>query len=136
MPRTSWAGPCRSWFKGGTEDGPVTALHPGSRIHFFHMLEQFRGEDWEFVYEARLVGIGFRIWGMGFRRESWIQRWIQRGIWMSRINCRGKWLVHLLDVSYMDALCCALVCARFSGICYRKVSTIALCIWQSPKYLG
>lgn len=51
MPRTAWAAPGgRSWFKNGTEDGPVTALHPGSRIHFFHMLERFRGEDWEYVY--------------------------------------------------------------------------------------
>ncbi|KAH8910728.1 FAD/NAD(P)-binding domain-containing protein [Coniochaeta sp. PMI_546] len=51
MPRTAWASPCRSWFKGGKEDGPVVALHPGSRIHFFHMLERFRGEDWEYVYD-------------------------------------------------------------------------------------
>ncbi|KAK4239689.1 hypothetical protein C8A03DRAFT_13914 [Achaetomium macrosporum] len=52
MPRTAWAAPGgRSWFKNGREDGPVTALHPGSRIHFFHMLERFRGEDWEYVYE-------------------------------------------------------------------------------------
>ncbi|KAK4128613.1 FAD/NAD(P)-binding domain-containing protein [Parathielavia appendiculata] len=51
MPRTTWATPRgRSWFKNGREDGPVTALHPGSRIHFFHMLERFRGEDWEYVY--------------------------------------------------------------------------------------
>ncbi|KAI0008903.1 FAD/NAD(P)-binding domain-containing protein [Xylariaceae sp. FL0662B] len=51
MPRTAWASPGRSWFKGGREDGPVTALHPGSRLHFFHMLERFRGEDWEYVYD-------------------------------------------------------------------------------------
>ncbi|KAF2014268.1 FAD/NAD(P)-binding domain-containing protein [Aaosphaeria arxii CBS 175.79] len=53
MPRTAWAGPCASWFKAGTRDGPVTALHPGSRIHFFHMLEHFRGEDWEYVYSTK-----------------------------------------------------------------------------------
>jgi hypothetical protein len=53
MPRTAWAAPGgRSWFKNGREDGPVTALHPGSRIHFFHMLERLRGEDWEYVYEG------------------------------------------------------------------------------------
>jgi hypothetical protein len=52
MPRTTWAAPGRSWFKNGRADGPVTALHPGSRIHFFHMLERFRGEDWEYVYEG------------------------------------------------------------------------------------
>ncbi|KAL4811851.1 hypothetical protein BDW67DRAFT_189249 [Aspergillus spinulosporus] len=64
MSRTSWAGACRSWFKDGTENGPVTALHPGSRIHFFHMLEQFRSEDWEYVYNApggnRFVYLGNR----------------------------------------------------------------------------
>lgn len=51
MPRTAWGSAGRSWFKGGKEEGPVVALHPGSRIHFFHMLEQFRGEDWEYVYD-------------------------------------------------------------------------------------
>jgi hypothetical protein len=51
MPRTAWAAPGRSWFKNGRPNGPVTALHPGSRIHFFHMLERFRGEDWEYVHD-------------------------------------------------------------------------------------
>ncbi|KAK4217664.1 hypothetical protein QBC37DRAFT_39521 [Rhypophila decipiens] len=51
MPRTAWAAPGRSWFKAGRLDGPVTALHPGSRTHFFHMLESFRGEDWDYVYD-------------------------------------------------------------------------------------
>lgn len=52
MPRTSWAAPGRSWFKMGKEDGPVVALHPGSRIHFFHMLETFRAEDFDCVYDG------------------------------------------------------------------------------------
>ncbi|KAI0593841.1 hypothetical protein F4775DRAFT_586522 [Biscogniauxia sp. FL1348] len=53
MPRTAWSAPGRSWFKGGRlEEGPVTALHPGSRVHFFHMLETFRGEDWDYVYDG------------------------------------------------------------------------------------
>lgn len=60
MPRTAWASSCRSWYKGGgagegqgeDENGAITALHPGSRIHFFHMLETFRGEDYEYVYNA------------------------------------------------------------------------------------
>ncbi|KAI4869266.1 FAD/NAD(P)-binding domain-containing protein [Hypoxylon rubiginosum] len=52
MPRTSWSGSCRSWFKSGDgEGGAVTALHPGSRFHFFHMLDRFRGEDWEYVLD-------------------------------------------------------------------------------------
>lgn len=72
MPRTTWAAPGgRSWFKaGGREDGAVTALHPGSRIHFFHMLERFRGEDWEYVYLPEKGRVGkknrFAYLGNGF----------------------------------------------------------------------
>ena len=66
MPRTAWSAPGRSWFKGGTTDGPVTALHPGSRVHFFHMLERFRPEDWDYVYDAEARGNRFVYLGNGF----------------------------------------------------------------------
>jgi len=63
MPRTAWAMPGSSWFKGGKKDGPVTALHPGSRIHWFHMLESPRWEDFEWSTETRnrfaYLGNGF-----------------------------------------------------------------------------
>ncbi|CAK7223478.1 hypothetical protein SCUCBS95973_005193 [Sporothrix curviconia] len=73
MPRTAWASSCSSWYKSG-RDGTVTALHPGSRTHFFHMLETFRGEDYEYVYEGDGGGGGrasshrnrFRYLGNGF----------------------------------------------------------------------
>jgi len=65
MPRTAWAAPCRSWFKAGREEGPVTAVHPGSRIHFFHMLEKFRGEDFEYVYDNQAEN-RFSYLGNGF----------------------------------------------------------------------
>ncbi|WYZ34830.1 hypothetical protein EsH8_I_001106 [Colletotrichum jinshuiense] len=51
MPRTAFAGGCRSWYKQGEVQGPVTGVHPGSRMHFIRMLEHFRGEDWEYTYE-------------------------------------------------------------------------------------
>jgi len=63
MPRTAWAGTCSSWFKSGKVTGPVTALHPGSRIHWFHMLENPRWEDMEWKGEERnrfaYLGNGF-----------------------------------------------------------------------------
>ncbi|KAJ5738507.1 hypothetical protein N7493_001662 [Penicillium malachiteum] len=63
MKRTAWTTPCRSWFKNGTVDGPIVALHPGSRIHWFHMLADIRFEDWEFTYLTRnrfqYLGNGF-----------------------------------------------------------------------------
>ncbi|KAK4145439.1 putative sterigmatocystin biosynthesis monooxygenase stcW [Dichotomopilus funicola] len=75
MPRTAWAAPNgRSWFKNGQAEGPVTALHPGSRIHFYHMLEGFRGEDWEYTYVGEGQGIGrknrFAYLGNGFSTKE------------------------------------------------------------------
>lgn len=46
MKRTAWSTHCRSWFKNGTVDGPIVALHPGSRVHWFHMLDEPRYEDY------------------------------------------------------------------------------------------
>ncbi|KAH8660936.1 hypothetical protein BGZ60DRAFT_471767 [Tricladium varicosporioides] len=75
MPRTAWSGSCRSWFKDGKEEGPVTALHPGSRIHWFHMLERFRGEDFEYVREAKnrfkYLGNGFSTMELGQGDKTW-----------------------------------------------------------------
>ncbi|KAL5621545.1 hypothetical protein BROUX41_006445 [Berkeleyomyces rouxiae] len=51
MPRTTWAGGCRSWYKNGsTGASSLISLHPGSRLHFIKMLEDFRGEDWDMDY--------------------------------------------------------------------------------------
>lgn len=77
MPRTAWTGACSSWFKqpdsSGARgedrgEGVVTALHPGSRVHFFHMLSAFRGEDWEYTYDAGRSRNRFAYLGNGFSR--------------------------------------------------------------------
>jgi hypothetical protein len=34
LKRTVWTGGCRSWFKGGRKNGPVTAMYGGSIIHY------------------------------------------------------------------------------------------------------
>jgi len=67
MPRTAWAAAGRSWFKAarGGALGLVTALHPGSRLHFFRALERFRGEDWEYVYDDDAAGNRFAYLGNG-----------------------------------------------------------------------
>jgi hypothetical protein len=65
MPRTAWAGGCRSWYKSGTADGPVVGLHPGSRLHFIDMLGRFRGEDWEYLYDNK-AGNRFGYLGNGY----------------------------------------------------------------------
>jgi len=60
MKRTAWTSHCRSWLKNGKVDGPVVALHPGSRIHWFHMLDQPRFEDftWTPINRNRFAYLG------------------------------------------------------------------------------
>lgn len=50
---TVWTGDCRSWFKNGKVDGRVTAMYPGSVIHFKEMLDEFRTEDFEYEYTTQ-----------------------------------------------------------------------------------
>ncbi|OAL17347.1 hypothetical protein AYO22_11714 [Fonsecaea multimorphosa] len=63
MERTVWSAKCRSWYKNGMTDGPVVGLHPGSRIHWFHVLDDPRYEDYEFSYwtisRFQYLGNGF-----------------------------------------------------------------------------
>ncbi|RJE26343.1 monooxygenase [Aspergillus sclerotialis] len=49
--RTVFGTKCRSWYKGGTEDGRVTALWPGSSLHAMKALSHPRWEDFEYDYE-------------------------------------------------------------------------------------
>ncbi|KAM6524537.1 hypothetical protein FALCPG4_010146 [Fusarium falciforme] len=67
MQRTTWTTHCRSWFKNGKVDGPVVALHPGSRVHWFHMLEDPRFEDYEW---ERLARNRFAYLGNGFSTKE------------------------------------------------------------------
>ncbi|OQV02175.1 hypothetical protein CLAIMM_07414 isoform 2 [Cladophialophora immunda] len=50
LKRTAWSSACRSWFKNGKTHGPVTAIWPGSRLHYFETLKEPRFEDFEIQY--------------------------------------------------------------------------------------
>ncbi|EXJ56332.1 uncharacterized protein A1O5_12599 [Cladophialophora psammophila CBS 110553] len=50
LKRTAWSSACRSWFKNGKVHGPVTAIWPGSRLHYFEMLKEPRYEDFDILY--------------------------------------------------------------------------------------
>ncbi|KAL4969944.1 flavin-containing monooxygenase [Aspergillus stella-maris] len=78
-----WTGPCRSWFKNNTT-GKVTALWPGSSLHYMQVLAEDRWEDYEWVYhkgENR-----FKYFREGF---SWIERTRQDGLGMEISRLRG-----------------------------------------------
>jgi hypothetical protein len=51
MHRTVWNDPCRSWYKG-RPDGPVTALWPGSTLHYIEALMELRLDDWDIKYNG------------------------------------------------------------------------------------
>jgi cation diffusion facilitator CzcD-associated flavoprotein CzcO len=55
-----WTGSCRSWFKNSR--GRVTAVWPGSGLHYREFLESDRWEDFEWRYN----GNRFAHWGLGF----------------------------------------------------------------------
>ncbi|KAK6345752.1 hypothetical protein TWF718_007659 [Orbilia javanica] len=50
FPGTVYSMKCRSWYKGGTYDGKVIALWPGSTLHAEKVLSNPRWEDWEYEY--------------------------------------------------------------------------------------
>ncbi|KAL3442780.1 FAD/NAD(P)-binding domain-containing protein [Aspergillus insuetus] len=50
LKRTAWSSACSSWFKNGKKHGPVTAIWPGSRLHWFEALKEPRFEDFEIQY--------------------------------------------------------------------------------------
>jgi len=52
MKRTVWEDPCRSWYKAAGPDGKVTALWPGSTLHYMEAIQDLRLEDWDIKYEG------------------------------------------------------------------------------------
>ena len=48
--RTVWSSSCKSWYKGGTSDGPVTAIWAGSAVHYMLVVSQPRWEDFNYEY--------------------------------------------------------------------------------------
>ncbi|KAF2865692.1 hypothetical protein BDV95DRAFT_506385 [Massariosphaeria phaeospora] len=63
MKRLVWSSACRSWFKMGKTHGPVTAIYPGSRLHFFELLKHVRWEDYDLTYRT---GNRFQFLGNGY----------------------------------------------------------------------
>ncbi|KAK0647922.1 putative sterigmatocystin biosynthesis monooxygenase stcW [Lasiodiplodia hormozganensis] len=65
MRQTVWTGACRSWFKSGP-GGKVTALWPGSSLHYMQVLAENKWENYSWTYR----GNRFAHWGKGM---SWIE---------------------------------------------------------------
>jgi hypothetical protein len=63
LQRTAWSDGCRSWFKQGRVDGPLT-MWPGSRIMYIEIMENARFEDYDIKYMNPLNPLEFL--GNGF----------------------------------------------------------------------
>lgn len=62
MEHTVWNEDCRSWYKTNSVSGKVTALWPGSTLHYLEALAEPRYEDWDFTYTGNryaYLGNGF-----------------------------------------------------------------------------
>ncbi|PGH26446.1 hypothetical protein AJ80_01944 [Polytolypa hystricis UAMH7299] len=51
MKKTVWADQCRSWYKNSPE-GPITALWPGSTLHYIEAMLDVRMQDWDVSYNG------------------------------------------------------------------------------------
>jgi cation diffusion facilitator CzcD-associated flavoprotein CzcO len=95
MPRTTWAAECSSWFKGGHKTGPVTATHPGSRVHWFHAMERPKFEDFDYQYEGgnrfRYLGNGFSSRELGIYEPGTVGGWDDEDV--DREACDDTWFV-------------------------------------------
>lgn len=47
MKSTVWVQECRSWYKSGSSSGRVSALWPGSTLHYLEALKEPRADDWD-----------------------------------------------------------------------------------------
>jgi hypothetical protein len=56
MKSTVWSQKCRSWYKSGSASGRVSALWPGSTLHYLEALREPRGDDWD-VSDAGAVPV-------------------------------------------------------------------------------
>ncbi|KAF8902333.1 monooxygenase [Gymnopilus junonius] len=52
MKGTVWQEECRSWYKRNSVSGKVTALWPGSTMHYLEALAEPRYDDWDIKYDG------------------------------------------------------------------------------------
>jgi hypothetical protein len=57
---------CQSWYKSNSTSGKITALWPGSTLHYLEAIAEPRYEDWDFKYN----GNRFAFLGSGFSQAE------------------------------------------------------------------
>ncbi|KAG6878270.1 hypothetical protein C0992_008328 [Termitomyces sp. T32_za158] len=52
MKKTVWEHDCNSWYKANSVSGKVSALWPGSTLHYLEAIADPRYDDWEITYKG------------------------------------------------------------------------------------
>ncbi|KAK5327274.1 hypothetical protein LTR93_002658 [Exophiala xenobiotica] len=65
--RLVYSQPCASWYKNGNKNGPVTAQYPGSRLHWYELLDEPRYEDFRITYMSNNK---FQFLGNGYTQND------------------------------------------------------------------
>jgi len=55
MKKTIWQQDCRSWYKNNSASARVSALWPGSTLHYIEMMKETRFDDWDVSCIRRLL---------------------------------------------------------------------------------
>jgi hypothetical protein len=66
MKNTVWEQDCRSWYKNNSISGKVSALWPGSTLHYMEAISEVRYDDWNITYS----GNRFAYLGNGFSQTE------------------------------------------------------------------
>ena len=62
MKRTVWDQDDQSWYRKGSVSGRISALWPGSTLHFLEAMSEIRADDWHIEYRGNRfawLGNGF-----------------------------------------------------------------------------
>ena len=86
MTKSVWADPCRSWYKN-RPDGPVTALWPGSTLHYIEALMELRMEDWDVKYSKNRFA------------------WLGNGYSQTELDSTADWAYYIRDKDDDGPLC-------------------------------
>ena len=66
MKKTIWNEDCRSWYKNNSASARVSALWPGSTLHYIEPLQETRFDDWDIKYK----GNRFEYLGNGYSQTE------------------------------------------------------------------
>ena len=66
MKATVWDENCRSWYKNNDINAKVSALWPGSSLHYMEAIKEPRFEDWDWRYN----GNRFAYFGNGYSQTE------------------------------------------------------------------